>query len=132
VPPPLNFSALTPLSSRARGWQLETRALKFLRKQGLRLLERNFNSRFGEIDLIMTQEPNVLIFVEVRYRASEKFGGATASVTRAKQHKLRLTARSWLQGKPRYRNRVCRFDVVAMTGPTAGNLEINWIKNAFS
>ncbi|MDA0688195.1 MAG: YraN family protein [Proteobacteria bacterium] len=120
------------MHKRTRGWQLETQALKFLRKKGLRLLARNFNSRFGEIDLIMTDDPNLLVFVEVRFRASQKFGGATASVTRVKQHRLRLTASSWLQANHRYQNRICRFDVVAMTGPSLRQLEIIWIKNAFS
>ena len=105
--------------------------MKFLRREGFQLLERNFSGRFGEIDLIMRKEPNLLVFVEVRYRASEKFGGASASVTRSKQDKLKLTASTWLQANSRFRNHDCRFDVIAIAGLPGRELKINWIENAF-
>ena len=79
----------------------------------------------------MKRDPNLLVFVEVRYRASEKFGSAAATVTSSKQQKLKLTASAWLQANTHYQNRSCRFDVVAMAGSSPRDLRINWIENAF-
>ncbi len=66
----------------------ESRAADFLRSKGLKLLCRNYHSRFGEIDLIMS-DSGTLVFIEVRYRANGLFGGAAASVTVAKQRRIR-------------------------------------------
>lgn len=123
------------INSRVFGSALESKANRFLRSQGLKLLCRNYRSRYGEIDLIMV-DSCTLVFVEVRYRRNEKFGGAIDSVTATKQKKIRLTATHFLQSHPRLRFSNCRFDVVglaktkASTDPIAG-LHIDWIKNAF-
>lgn len=83
--------------------------------------------RGGEIDLIM-REGRTTVFVEVRYRRSALYGGAAASVTRSKQHKLLQTARLWLARHNGSFDTVdCRFDVVAFTGN-----EVEWIKDAFN
>ena len=74
-------------STKDSGQQGEDIALAFLLKKGFKLIQRNFRSRAGEIDLIMQNE-NSLIFVEVRYRSSNKFGGALYSVDKKKQSKL--------------------------------------------
>ena len=63
---------------------------------GLRLVERNFRCKGGEIDLIM-QDGSTLVFVEVRKRADQRHGGAAASVTPAKQARLILAAQLYLQ-----------------------------------
>ena len=100
----------------------EDRALEYLRKQGLTLVERNFRCKGGEIDLIL-QDRDALVFVEVRKRADSRHGGAAASVTARKQARLVLAAQTFLQG---YRTPpACRFDVVAIDGDT-----MNWLKNA--
>ncbi|HJV74646.1 MAG TPA: YraN family protein [Noviherbaspirillum sp.] len=100
----------------------ESRALEYLQKQGLTLVERNFRCKGGEIDLIM-QDRDSLVFVEVRKRADFRYGGAAASVTARKQARLSIAAQTFLQ---RYRTPpACRFDVVAID---AGAL--NWLKNA--
>jgi len=57
------------------GRAAEDHALATLQNAGLRLLQRNFRCRFGEIDLIM-RDGNVLVFVEVRHRSSARFGSA--------------------------------------------------------
>ena len=90
-------------------------------------IEQNFNSRYGEIDLIMQQQDSV-VFIEVRYRKNENFGGAKASVTLAKQNKIQKTALYYMQKQGRELN--ARFDVIAMSGEY-NNLTIEWIKNAF-
>ncbi|VCW17450.1 hypothetical protein BANRA_04862 [Escherichia coli] len=92
-----------------------------------RFIAANVNERGGEIDLIM-REGRTTIFVEVRYRRSALYGGAAASVTRSKQHKLLQTARLWLARHNGSFDTVdCRFDVVAFTGN-----EVEWIKDAFN
>jgi len=119
---------LSPFSSRStKGKVSEQLACDYLEKNGLRLIEKNFHSRFGEIDLIM-QHDNSLVFVEVRYRKNQNFGGAKESVTPTKQRKIQKTALFYMQQKGREYN--ARFDVVAMTGENK-NLTIEWIKNAF-
>lgn len=101
----------------------EDQALEYLRRQGLTLVERNFRCKGGEIDLIM-RATDTLVFVEVRKRADRRYGGAAASVTGAKQVRMRIAAQTYLQGlrvQP-----ACRLDVIAIDG-----LELNWLQNAF-
>ncbi|WP_295798833.1 YraN family protein [uncultured Microbulbifer sp.] len=118
------------------GTQMEVVAAQHLRAAGLKILECNFKSRFGEIDLI-ARDGETLVFVEVRFRRSNRFGGAGMSVDWRKQRKLHATASNYLQ----YRRLdcPCRFDVIAIEhagGAPAGHgetppLNIEWIKNAF-
>jgi len=119
---------LNPFSSRlTKGKICEKLACDYLKKNGLKLIDQNFHSRFGEIDLIM-QHQDTVVFIEVRYRKNQDYGGAKASVTPVKQKKLRKTALYYMQKKGREFN--ARFDVIAMTGEN-NNLTIEWIKNAF-
>lgn len=96
-----------------RGRLTEKHACEFLTEQGLKLVTSNYHSRFGEIDLIMTDD-QVLVFIEVRYRRNKRFGGALSSITPAKQRKISLTAMQFLQ-KNNKTNAQCRFDVVALS-----------------
>jgi putative endonuclease len=112
-------------SSREQGDAAEEQARRYLEARGLRTVARNIHSRFGELDLIM-QEQQTLVFVEVRYRRSSRFGGAVASVDVRKQQRLIATAHGYLQQHPH--DGPCRFDVVGIGGDTD---EIEWLKNAF-
>lgn len=109
-----------------RGARAERRAAEWLRAQGLKLVERNVRSRFGEIDLVM-EDGDTLVFVEVRYRGRNDYGGAAASVTAAKQGRLRRAIGVYIAGHPRAGKRNLRADVVAISGEG----EIEWIPNAF-
>ncbi|HEX7012689.1 MAG TPA: YraN family protein [Steroidobacteraceae bacterium] len=111
----------------ARG---EDAALEHLRAAGLKLVERNYRCRGGEIDLVML-EGATLVLVEVRWRSSMQFGGAAASVTWRKQQRLARAARSLLDRRPDLRRYPARFDVVAID-TAEGRVEINWIKGAFT
>jgi len=114
------------LSRKQTGDAWELQARRWLERKGLRFIAANVRGRGGEIDLIMQEGP-VTVFIEVRYRQSSRFGGAAASVTRAKQQKLLQTARWWLSRQNGSFDTVdCRFDVVAFTGNA-----IEWLKNAF-
>ncbi len=112
---------------RATGDSYEDRALAFLRAQGMRLVERNFNTRYGELDLVM-ESGEMLVFIEVRYRQHGGYGGAVASVTASKQRKLVRAASLYLQANPQRAQQPCRFDVLAF-GDADGEPE--WIPNAF-
>ena len=107
-----------------RGEQAETLAADFLRGKGLRIAVRNYRSRYGEIDLI-AREGATVVFVEVRSRASDAYGGAAASITAAKRKKLLKTARHYLAGITPLPQ--CRFDALLITGEPP---RIEWIRNA--
>ncbi len=112
-----------------RGMDAERAALAHLKARGLRLIARNYRCQCGELDIIMLDD-NDLVFVEVRYRNSERFGGAIGSVDDAKQRKLRSAAEVFLQEYPPDAPGFdCRFDVVAMSGGSP--YHIDWIKSAF-
>jgi len=109
-----------------KGLHFEEQTLQYLERQGLRLQQRNFRCVMGEIDLIMWQGER-LVFVEVRYRASDSYGGAVATITYSKRQKLLRAARYYLLCHQQYQHCDCRFDVVAVQpGP-----QFNWIQNAF-
>lgn len=114
------------LSRKQTGNSWELTARRWLEGKGLRFVAANVRGRGGEIDLIM-KDGQTIVFVEVRYRQSSRFGGAAASVTLAKQQKLLQTAHLWLARHNGSFDTVdCRFDVVAFTGNA-----IDWLKNAF-
>jgi len=111
------------------GAAFEDAALKFLRQNGLSLLERNHAGRFGEIDLIMA-DCAATVFVEVRARTLSVFGDGTDSITASKRRKIVQTARGWLQLHPQRARGICRFDVVALDAE--GATPPQWLKSAFS
>ncbi|EPO7807194.1 YraN family protein [Enterobacter hormaechei] len=114
------------LSRKQTGDAWELKARRWLEGKGLRFVAANVRGSGGEIDLIM-KDGQTIVFVEVRYRQSSRFGGAAASVTLAKQQKLLQTAHLWLARHNGSFDTVdCRFDVVAFTGNA-----IDWLKNAF-
>ena len=114
------------MPSRDSGEAAERHALAYLMQQGLKLVETNYRSRFGEIDLIM-RDGEVLVFAEVRMRKNNDFGGARASITLTKQAKLIKTANQYLAKIAR--PPPCRFDAVLLGDANSGTIE--WIKNAF-
>ena len=116
--------------SRTVGRDAERLAGQYLKREGLISVARNFSCRLGEIDLIMRDE-DCLVFVEVRYRTSNRFSRAGQTVDIYKQRKLIRTAAFFLAKRPQYANSVVRFDVVAIDADDRGNKTIEWIKDAF-
>lgn len=108
-----------------RGTFAEDAAAEFLTDRGLRLLERNYRCRFGEIDLVL-REGGTLVFVEVRYRGSGAYGSAAESITPAKRKKLLRAARHYMAAHSEFPQ--CRFDAVLLNGDTRA---VDWIVNAF-
>lgn len=111
---------------RIKGDDKERLAEDYLVAKGFTLIERNFLCKGGEIDLIM-KDQEYLVFIEVRYRESNEFGGALESITAGKQRKLRRAAEFYLLQQFGNTPPPCRFDVIGIEGKN----ELEWIKNAF-
>jgi putative endonuclease len=103
-------------------------ALRFLKKNGYRILERNYVCKLGEIDII-AKEKDTLAFIEVKTRTSTLFGPPQLAVTPSKQMQLSKAALYFLKEK-RLENVKARFDVVAILLSQKGK-EIDLIRDAF-
>lgn len=113
-----------------RGIQGEDIAVSALKKSRYKIIERNYRTRAGEIDIV-AQEGKCIVFVEVRTRASVEYGFPQETVVARKQKKLCRAARWYLQ-KNRIEDIPCRFDVVAIVTDDALNEpQVEIIKNAF-
>ena len=109
------------------GQEAEDLALGYLQQQGLTLIERNYRSRYGEIDLIMRDQQHI-VFVEVRFRSSQRYGGAVSSVDIHKQRKLIKCAQQYIANTSSRLG--FRFDVLAIS-PSSQQHDIQWLTNAF-
>jgi putative endonuclease len=109
-----------------RGRDAEHRACEYLRQQGLRLLERNFRTRGGELDLVLMDGATVVV-AEVRSRRHAGYGGALASIDARKQRRIVHATRLLLAQRPALAGRPLRFDVIAIE-PTG---KLHWIRGAF-
>lgn len=108
------------------GARAEALAARFLAARGLRVLTRNFRVRGGEIDLVCDDD-GTFVFVEVRLRRRNDFGGAAASITAAKRRRLTLAARHYLAHRP---EAPCRFDCVLLSG--LDEADTVWLRDAFA
>lgn len=119
-------------SRRNIGNSAESHAARYLNKQNHKILERNFNCRFGEIDLITLDQAGHLVFVEVRYRTDSAFASASESITPVKQNRIRKAAQIYLSSHPKLSALPCRFDVIALQQATDTNeISLDWLQNAF-
>ena len=114
---------------RARGKEAEELACGFLQQQGLTPVTSNYQTKLGEIDLIM-QDSDAVVFVEVRYRRNTDFGSGGETVSYRKQRRLRNTANLYLQNHHPRRLPPCRFDVISISLHD-NKPAIDWVKNAF-
>lgn len=102
----------------------------WLQSQGLTLLTHNYQTRGGEIDLIM-QDDITIVFVEVRLRKSQNYGLSSETIDSRKQQKLLKTAQHYLQHTNNL-NSSCRFDVVCIQYDKTGSPLLQWYKHAFT
>ncbi len=109
------------------GREGEDRAAMFLSKRGYKILERNYKTRLGEIDLIALHE-GVIVFIEVKTRTSDAYGAPELAVNPRKQQRMVKAALGYLKYK-KIHQMPCRFDVVAITTSAEHGLEL--IQNAF-
>ena len=109
----------------------EGKAAEFLKSRGYQILQTNFRSRFGEIDII-AEDDEYLVFVEVRVRKTDSHGRPEETVDRRKQRKLRVTAEYYLQYH--HTDKQPRFDIVAFYAPNGiktSPIPVRHVKNAF-
>lgn len=109
----------------------ESLAAEYLRKKRYALVAANYRSRFGEIDLIVSNR-RYIVFVEVKLRKSDRFASAMEFVDRRKQEKLKATASLWLSENPVEKQP--RFDVIEVYAPeglATLKPEINHWEDAF-
>ncbi|MEK6696488.1 MAG: YraN family protein [Candidatus Deferrimicrobiota bacterium] len=104
-----------PEARRAQGDAAEERACRHLDRSGFTIVERNFRTRGGEIDIV-ARKGDVLVFVEVRSREDAAFGTPEESVTLAKRRRIVAAARQYLSKVPPSSWREARFDVIAIEG----------------
>lgn len=117
------------MDRRNQGREAETAAAQFLESRGMRILERNFNCRAGEIDLI-GHDGESLAFIEVRARREGALVDGLASVDERKQRKLIRAARFYLH-RHGIDNCFCRFDMISVTITSESGYQFEWIPNAF-
>jgi len=106
----------------------ESLAVKSLKSEGYTILEQNYRTPMGEIDII-AMEKGVIVFVEVKARQTSGFGNAKYAVTPVKQKKISMAALAYLKKKGQLHKKA-RFDVVAIH-LQSGNANLEIIRNAF-
>lgn len=113
------------MNKRSVGSSYEEIAAAYLLKEGFEILERNYRSRQGEIDIV-AKDGELIVFAEVKYRKSLNYGYPEEAVTYRKQCTIRNTAKYYLYTHGYHQETACRFDVVAILGE-----DIKLIKDAF-
>ena len=116
--------------SQQRGKRAEALALQYLTFKGYTIIAQNHRTRLGEIDIIAKDE-DTIVFVEVKARFTERFGGPKWAVSYQKQKKLSILALEYLKRNDKSQAKA-RFDVVAITHHKNSMPEIELIKNAFN
>ena len=111
-------------TKREIGVEGEDMATKALKKKGYRIIERNYRSKFGEIDIV-AEEKGCLVFIEVKRRSSGSFGDSFAAIDRKKKEHMIRSAQYYLKSHKCF-DRKARFDVVGIDGD-----ELKIIQHAF-
>ena len=106
----------------------ESIAVKFLKKNGYKIIEQNYRCKLGEIDII-ARDGSVLAFIEVKARRTDEFGGPKWAVTSRKQRKISMVALKYLK-ETEQMGKKARFDVVAIR-LLHSDPDVEIIKNAF-
>ena len=113
------------MDRRQTGTLAENSAAAFLESQGFTIVARNFQRRVGELDVV-ARAGELLVVAEVRTRASDRFGGAAASIGHRKQRRVAVTTSLFLQRRPELRHCRVRFDVIIVRDG-----QVEWLKHAF-
>jgi putative endonuclease len=113
------------MDRRQTGTLAENSAAAFLESQGFQIVTRNFLRRVGELDVV-ARDGDLLVIAEVRTRADDRFGGAAASISQAKQRRIIATASLFLDHRPDLRHCRVRFDVIVVK-----NGRVEWLPQAF-
>ncbi len=103
----------------------EEKAVKYLKKQGYKIITRNYNCGFAEIDIVATKK-RFIIAVEVKARTTDEFGMPFQAVDERKQRKIQSALEWFVQRNPKYKEYDFQFDIVSILGD-----ELEHIENAF-
>ena len=125
------FSKIAGNTSKTRigiGKSGEDLAVRYLKKQGYTIVERNYRQRIGEIDII-ARDNECLVFIEVKTRRSKRYGSPFEAVDSRKQHQISRVALEYIT-RYQYEEMEARFDVVAVQFD-GGSSTIELMKNAF-
>ena len=123
----MKHSMLSP--SQAFGQSAEGMAEQMLRKKGYRILERNFRVAGGELDLIAVDN-GILVFIEVKARRGQHFGGAPYAITTRKKQQIIKLASCYLSQHD-LTNQLCRFDAILVIGSKEHSRQLTHIEQAF-
>ena len=102
-------------------------AVEYFRKSGYGIIEKNYRTVFGEIDII-AKDKDIIVFIEVKTRADKTFGYPFEAVTKRKREKIRKVALSFM--KKHKKELPARFDVLSIFTEN-GKEQIEHIKDAF-
>ncbi|MFU0557827.1 YraN family protein [Gardnerella vaginalis] len=108
----------------------EYTSIKLMLKNWI-LLDRNWHSRFGELDVVMMDILGTIVFIEVKTRRSVRFGTPLEAVTEEKRIKTHKAAFKWLEDHKMFKHRRIRFDVVSILISKNKNIQIQHILGAF-
>jgi putative endonuclease len=111
------------------GSEGERAAAKFLERRGYRILASNYRTRLGEIDLI-AEDRGTLVFIEVKARTTDRFGGPAEAITLTKQARITRLAQQFLAAR-HLGDRPCRFDAVLISGEDSSAWRIELVTGAF-
>jgi len=118
------------MDKQEKGQKAEEAAVEYLLRQGYIILERNYRSPLGEIDII-AEDRDCLVFIEVRSRQGTRYGLPQESVNWVKRQKVRKLAHSYLRARGKW-NKPCRFDVVGILFNENGEIKsVELICDAF-
>ncbi|MBC2850808.1 YraN family protein [Cetobacterium sp. 8H] len=112
------------MNNRSKGHIYEVKAREYLERNGVKILDMNYQGALGEIDII-GYENSTLVFFEVKYRKNNFFGMPQEAIHKRKQVKIYKTAREFIK-KNRLENEKVRFDAVVFLDE-----EFQWLKNIF-
>lgn len=114
------------INKRQTGTEYETKAVKYLEEKGVRIAERNFRNRFGEIDII-GYDDKYLVFFEVKYRRNDKMGTPLEAVSPKKCHTICKVSDYYRMKHGIHDFTPIRYDIIAVCGK-----DVQWFQNAFS
>ena len=117
------------LTRKEIGKRGEVIAAGFLERKGLRIVERNYHCRWGELDLVAAESDNRIHFVEVKTRTVTLYGAPAEAVTYMKQQKIKKTALTWLQSQEQYFSDLS-FDVIEVS-VIENTARIRWLQHCF-
>lgn len=113
------------MNKREVGTEFERKASAFIEDEGMEVIETNYRTRFGEIDII-ARDKEELVFLEVKYRKDKSHGGAEYAIPRSKQQTIIKVAKLYIKMHRLPTNSYYRFDAVLIDGG-----EITHVKNAW-